>query len=83
MCFIGLMLFFFFGQAYVEHYKPAIGHETGATVVLGAIVALIFWFSFDKTRAKTYQFSADTFFNFYLPPIIFNSGFNMRKKKFF
>jgi solute carrier family 9 (sodium/hydrogen exchanger), member 6/7 len=30
-----------------------------------------------------YTFKQSIFFDFFLPPIIFNSGFNMRRKKFF
>jgi NhaP-type Na+/H+ or K+/H+ antiporter len=31
----------------------------------------------------TFKFSEIVFFDFLLPPIIFNSGYNMRQKKFF
>ena len=46
-------------------------------------IALMFWFMYDNHKKEQFEFSASAFFNFFLPPVIFNSGFNMRKKKFF
>jgi len=43
---------------------------------------LIFAIVGDKVAA-TFHFSSNLFFDFFLPLIIFNSGFTMRKKKFF
>lgn len=83
LSFMTLMLVFFFGTAFIEKVKPPIGHETGLTVITGVAISFLFWEMFGTSKKEAFQFSADAFFNFYLPPIIFNSGFNMRKKKFF
>lgn len=81
--FIIMMLFFFFGMAILEKYHPPYGHETGATVLLGIIISLIVYAVEGVELVNTWKFSADLFFNWFLPPIILNSGFNMYKQKFF
>lgn len=77
------MLFFFVGSAIIEKLKPRYGHETGYTIIFGVVISLIIYASVNDRVANTFQFSSNLFFNFFLPPIIFNSGFTMRKKKFF
>lgn len=81
--FVSVMLFFFLSAAYIEKKKPPLGHETGVTILLGIGVSFLLWNGFGISNVKHFQFSSEAFFNFFLPPIIFNSGFNMRKKSFF
>ena len=45
VAFMGMMVFMFVMKSLVEKYKPSFGHETGATIVLGVIFSLIFYFS--------------------------------------
>ena len=83
--FLFFLLFFFVMEALNHKYKPLIGHETCATVVLG-IVWSIFFYKYAGPNPHTielYSFSHSAFFDFLLPPIIYNSGFNMRRRSFF
>jgi sodium/hydrogen exchanger-like protein 6/7 len=79
-----LLLFFVIGAAF-EKYKPKYGHETGVTVVLGMLFSLIFYVinGANLSLLEVYGFKSTFFFDVILPPLIFNSGFNMRRKKFF
>ena len=79
--FVLLLLYVVVG-GFIESRKLPFGHETGVAILAGMAVSLIVW----KVKSSTEQFFLfdDSFF-FYvcLPPIIFTSGFNMRRKKFF
>ncbi len=77
------MIFFFVMAGLNERYKPRCGHQTSFTIILGVCISLILWFLAGESRVELYQFKQDFFFDFLLPPIILNSGFNMRRKKFF
>lgn len=82
---VAFLVFFFIVEALVKKYKPLIGHETSATILLG----IIFSFTYYRVNGQTFEeynsfkFKPNVFFNFVLPLIIFNSGFNMKQKKFF
>ena len=78
-----MMVFFFLGMAFIEKYKPKFGHETCYTVILGMIVSLLVYWIKGKELVNIWKFSSDMFFNWFLPPIVLNAGFNMYKQKFF
>lgn len=86
--FILMVLFFFLTSAAGEKFQPKCGHETTYTVALGLLISVIFWYAFGGHKgheqlATAFTFSPNFFFDFMLPPLVFNSGYTMRKKKFF
>lgn len=86
--FILMLLFFFISAAAGEKYKPRIGHETTYSVILGLVISVILWYAGDgpsgnDSLSSTFKFSSSFFMDFMLPPLVFNAGYTMRKKKFF
>lgn len=83
--FILFLIFFFFMEGLIHKVKPLIGHQTVATIVLGLIWSVIWYYKEGHSEAmlKIFEFSHAAFFDFLLPPIIYNSGFNMKRKSFF
>jgi solute carrier family 9 (sodium/hydrogen exchanger), member 6/7 len=78
-----LMLIFFLAEGLFHHYHPPLGHHTGVTVLAGVLISVILWFTKGIENVEVFTFNEAIFFNFLLPPIIYNSGYNMRRKKFF
>ncbi|KAL6051961.1 monovalent cation:H+ antiporter, CPA1 (nhx1), variant 2 [Balamuthia mandrillaris] len=59
-------------------------HETGAAILFGALIGAFIRFFTDIERLKSIvKFKGDFFFLFLLPPIIFESGYTMKKSQFF
>jgi hypothetical protein len=83
--FLFFLIFFFVMEGLIHKTQPIIGHQTVFTILLGLIWS-VFWYyhaGHDEHTLKTFEFSQSAFFDFLLPPIIYNSGFNMKRKSFF
>ena len=78
-----LLAFYVVIGSFMEHRKFLIGHETGVAILMGFVISLIAWASGLDELSEDLKFNDDIFFYICLPPIIFASGFNMRRKKFF
>jgi len=87
--FLGVMcaavIFFFLMESTFHKYHPKFGHETGITILAGIIFSVIFFYAHGENKKDfdEWQFRPSVFFNLILPPIIFNSGYNMKQRKFF
>jgi len=87
--FAAFLFFFFFIEAVFEKFHPKIGHATCLTVILGIVWSIIFYSLIAEDPIKlpiyteVFRFPDKLFFDIILPPIIFNSGFSMKRKKFF
>jgi len=82
MVMIFLIAVYINAEAFIESKKPIIGHATTVVVLLGMLISYI-GFLIDHNFEDEFKFSDDIFFYVCLPPIVFSSGFNMRRKKFF
>jgi NhaP-type Na+/H+ or K+/H+ antiporter len=67
----------------MEHRPPPVGHETAIGIILGLLVSLIVYLAGYGELIQSFRFNGSIFFYLCLPPIVFSSGFNMRRKKFF
>lgn len=81
--FILLGIYIISGSVMEAKHSP-LGHETGVTLIIGFLVSLILYLT---TRGQNIQplfnFNEGVFFYLCLPPIVFASGYNMRRKRFF
>lgn len=79
---------FFVIEAYMEKLSPCIGHTTGIVVMMGILMSFILHkiqqtSGDDDVLMEDLRFEQEIFFDLILPLIIFPSGYNMRRKKFF
>ena len=84
--FFTLILVYSFTGAYIEKKNLIVGHETTIVLVIALIASLVvhLYDPDGNSNIRTVlEFNEAIFFYVCLPPIIFASGFNMRRKKFF
>ena len=74
-------------EAYMEKSEPSFGHNTGIIIIVGILMSYAIFQVAQNTDEKeilsNLQFDPSLFFNLILPCIVFPSGYNMRRKKFF
>ena len=84
MCLLLMLVLYALLGSYLEQNKPPIGHETGFIVALGIGVSIIVMATKELQEAEKFlEFPSRVFFNMALPLIIFTSGYNMKRKRFF
>ena len=80
--FIMLMLYVILGT-FMEYKSTPLGHETGVALAFGLVISAIIHFAVSANSDLELKFNGDVFFYVCLPPIIFASGYNMRRRRFF
>lgn len=78
-----LILIFVVGGGFMESRKIKFGNETGLVLAMGLIISVMLHYFHGSGQSMDISFNGDVFFYVCLPPIIFSSGFNMRRKRFF
>ena len=79
-----LMLIIYVSFEAFKHKKElSFGHEASLVTLIGFGVSYAFMSAHESDFGDLMEFSDDLFFYFCLPPIVFASGFNMQRKKFF
>jgi sodium/hydrogen exchanger-like protein 6/7 len=81
---------FFILEAYIAHKKFLFGHTTSVIVILGILASFLIRYIVINDKQtdsdilfQSLRFNDDIFFDLIVPIIIFPSGYNMRRKKFF
>ena len=77
-----LIVYMFLGSL-LEKYHCVVGHEAGLVILFGMGISLLALYSDHGDLTKLITFDENFFFYFCLPPIVFASGYNMKRKKFF
>ena len=80
--FLLLMVYMSVGAMLTER-NASFGHEASFTVVVGMMFSLFYWKMNNEDMMQFLKFDDTAFFFFCLPPIVFASGFNMRRSNFF
>ena len=63
--------------------NTAFGHEASYITAIGFIISLAAFKSNNNTIQENIIFDDNVLFYFCIPPIVFASGYNMRRKRFF
>ena len=64
-------------------YDISWGHEASFICLLSLAISYFYFQTGSHTMQAVVEFNDNLFFYFCLPPLVFASGFNMHRKKFF
>src|SRR4051794_27875868 len=74
-----LLILSLFASYYLQHKQIRAVHETVLSIFAGMIVGLVIRISPGSMIQKMVTFNYSYFFNLLLPPIILNTGYEMKK----
>ena len=78
---LAMIIIYIAFEAFKHKYNISFGHEASLVTLIG--FGISYAFIKEKEFGDLMSFNDDLFFYFCLPPIVFASGFNMQRKKFF
>ena len=78
-----VLFFYMFIGSVLEKYHCVVGHEAGLVILFGMLISFISYSTGHEEFNHMLSFNENFFFYFCLPPIVFASGYNMKRKKFF
>ena len=79
----GMLMIYMLFEAYKHKKGLKFGHEASLVCIVGISISALYVSNGSGEFADIMKFNDDLFFYFVLPPIVFASGFNMYRKKFF
>ena len=82
MGFLTMLILYTFVGLYMEKRKFSFGHETGVILLIGIGLSYTVKY-FEPEALELLKFDDHIFFEYCLPLIIFASGYNMKRKRFF
>ena len=80
--FVMVLLYIVFGKLKAK-YEIAWGHEASFICLLSLLLSYYYFETHNASMQAVVEFNDNLFFYFCLPPLVFASGFNMKRKKFF
>ena len=83
--FIGVLLIvgYIMAGVFIEKRGCPFGHEASLIILTGAAISFIAYILGSVSFNEAFSFNENVFFYFCLPPIVFASGFNMKRRMFF
>jgi len=78
-----VLFFYMFIGSVIEKYHWPVGHEASLVIIFGMVISYGALNSGHGELSTMLSFNDNLFFYFCLPPIVFASGYNMKRKKFF
>ena len=80
---LSMICLFILSASLIEHIHFGYIHETGVVILIGISISLIAKFGGYSEMNQILEFNDNIFFYVWLPPLVFASGYNMKRKKFF
>ena len=78
-----LLILYMISGLLIERSHLSFGHEASLVVLAGALISFLAYATGMSHFNEIMTFDQKIFFYFCLPPIVFASGFNMKRKVFF
>lgn len=78
-----MVVFYMFMGSLLEKYKIPIGHEASISIVVGILLSYLILDVHKDNLMELIRFNSNFFFYMLLPPLVFSTGYNMKRKAFF